>query len=148
MLSPCLCKPSDRWQGYCERCTALAKRAGVVLDPVPSVLRPMEAEAPEGLLQERLRALCVPTLGLLYYHVYLSKKSYAGYPDVTILTPADLLRPGEESTLYLWELKSEAGVVSGTQRRWLEALARVTRVETGVFTPKDWPIMVEKLLRK
>lgn len=83
----------------------------------------------EGQLESKLR-LYAKGLGKLYYHTFNSKRSDPGYPDCSILDP-------QGGTLWVVELKSEDGVVSPAQRRWLEALSKVTRVETGVYKPSN-----------
>ncbi len=107
-------------------------------------LRPTIADdvcEPEGLLLERLRRLCVEHLGLLFYHPFLSKRSTPGWPDVAIVHP-------DGGPLYLWELKSASGTITPAQRRWLDALERVTRVETGVYRPQDWARMQHLLVER
>lgn len=105
---------------------------------------PLPAHAPEGALQGRLQQLC-GQLGYLFYHAYKSQKSTPGLPDCLVIVPDD--RP-ENNVLYAWELKAQGEHPSPAQRRWLEAFAKVRRVETGVYYPKDWPQLVELLRRQ
>ena len=130
---------------YCPTCTALAARAGVHLAVTP----PRQAftlppDAPEGVMQGKLHNLA-EKCGLLYCHTYNSKRSAPGWPDTVIVRPDEITNT---NILYLWELKATEGTVSSAQRRWLEALAKVSRIEAAVYRPQDWPIIVEKLLRK
>ena len=104
----------------------------------------MDASAPEEDLEERLRQLCEAT-GHYRYHTRKSTGSTPGWPDDAIVHPEGDIGGG--STLFLWELKTATGQVSPAQRRWLEALEKVTRVEVGVYRPCDWEIILEKLRR-
>ncbi len=118
-------------------------RLGLPLDPTLTVRHPgsaMAAEASEDVLTARLRTFALQA-GYLYYHTHNSRKSEAGWPDVALIHPGG-------GPLYLWELKSAAGVVSPDQRRWLDALAQVTHVETGVYRPADWTTIQTLLTRK
>lgn len=98
----------------------------------------LPATAPEKDLQEQVRQLC-KQWDILYHHTWKSQHSTPGFPDCAIVH-------GE--ALYLWELKREGKEPSPAQRRWLEAFAKVTRVESGTYWPKDWPHLVALLTRK
>jgi len=93
---------------------------------------------------ERLRKLAVD-LGYLYWHQYSAKKSTPGMVDCIMVQPFERLAPGEPSTLHMIELKTETGQLTPAQRRWMEALQRVTQVDARVLRPSDWASMVEKL---
>lgn len=141
--SDCSC-PSDG-SYFCVRCLQLAARAGLtLLPPAPSPLRPDDAEEPEGAFMERLRKLAVD-MGYLYWHQYSAKKSTPGMVDCIMVKPVECLAPGEPSTLHMLELKTETGQLTPAQRRWIEALQRVTQVNARMLRPSDWPEMVEKL---
>ena len=141
-LSGCLCRPGDA--EYCPVCRAVAVQVGMVLKPVATPRQVLEAQveldAPEGVLQGRIRELALET-GHLFYHTYSSKRSDPGWVDTAICHP-------DGGPLFLWELKSMHGEVSPAQRRWLEALQRVTRVEARMVTPADWPWCVRALTRR
>jgi len=94
---------------------------------------------PEGLLLGRIRRLALDH-GWRAFHVYDSRRSEYGYPDLT------LARPG--SPLYLWELKAAKGKLTHDQEVWLSILQQVTGVEAACYRPSDWPMIVEKLRRK
>jgi hypothetical protein len=133
-------RPSDRLTE--ADVIAHAQRHGLALDaaltvrPQGSALAP---ETPEGMLEARVRTVAMQA-GYLYYHTYNSKHSNPGYPDCALVHP-------EGGPLFLWELKTESGQVSPAQRRWLDALAKVTHVESGVYRPTDWARILDKLTR-
>jgi len=91
-----------------------------VFDPV--------AHIPEKELGECVRQLA-KALGLLRYHTFRSDRSPEGFPDEAII---------RGDTLLLYELKAEKGKLTPAQIRWLDALSRVTRVESGVWRPTQW----------
>ena len=124
---------------YCPCCAALALRAGVVV-PMAGITAPaaLAADAAEADFQARLSDCC-HALGYLYYHTYSSKRSSPGWPDTAIINP------NAPETLYLWELKAGTRQSSPAQRRWLDALAQVERVQAGVYYPRDWPALYQRL---
>jgi hypothetical protein len=132
----CNC-PSDG-SYYCAWCTALAERAGVGLTPPLALLTTRPAEESEGAFMERLRKLAVEDRQLLFYHTYSSKRSTPGWPDTAIIHP-------EGGILHLWELKATGGTESGAQKRWRHALERVTRVDSAIYWPDDWPNIIKAL---
>lgn len=86
--------------------------------------------------------------GWLCYHTHDSRRSNAGYPDLTL---------ARHRRLVFAELKSETGRVAPAQRLWLDALLAVCAdwpdpcsercpVEVYVWRPSDWP-EVEAVLR-
>lgn len=93
---------------------------------------------------ERLRKLAVD-MGYLYWHQYSAKKSTPGMVDCIMVRPVERLAPGEPSTLHMLELKTETGQLTPAQRRWMEALQRVTRVDARVLRPGEWLEIVERL---
>jgi hypothetical protein len=105
-----------------------------------SLAQPLPATAPEKSLQNEVQRLCTH-LGHLYYHTLKSKGSTAGLPDCLIL-------PAGSATLYALELKQTGHHPSPAQRRWLDALAHVTRIETGTYYPADWSTIVALLTRQ
>jgi hypothetical protein len=122
---------------------AHAQRHGLALDPaltVPAPTSGMDPLSPEGVLEARLRMFAMQA-GYLYYHTHNSQRSNPGYPDSALVHP-------DGGPLYLWELKSADGQVSLAQRRWLDALAKVTHVETGVYRPEDWATLQALLTRR
>jgi hypothetical protein len=91
-------------------------------------------------LQNQVREVC-KLLGLLHFHTHDSRKSEAGFPDSSICHP-------DGGTLWLMELKSEDGIVMPDQRTWLHALARVTRVESGIVRPSGLDAFVQRLMQR
>lgn len=141
------CPPHGQW--YCERCADYAARAGLLLPREPTMKRlalHLDADAPEGDLQGKIQQLC-KQVKALYWHALKSQGSTAGMPDCLIVAPEDNAT-NDGLTLHVWELKHESEQPSPAQKRWLAALAKVTRIDVATYYPKDWPIIVEKLLRK
>jgi hypothetical protein len=136
------CPSHGRW--YCDECAAIAARQGILVPTAGAVPRrvplTLDAEAPEGVLEDRLR-VAAHDLGYLYYHTYNSKRSDPGWLDCALVHP-------EGSPLYLWELKSADGRVSPAQQRWLDALAQASAIHTGVYVPDNLPQMIDLLARR
>jgi hypothetical protein len=74
--------------------------------------------------------------GWLVYHTRDSRRSAAGYPDLTLV---------REHVIFA-ELKREKGTVSPDQRVWLSKLA-AAGAETYVWRPSDWDQVAEILKR-
>jgi hypothetical protein len=122
----CSCGPATT---PCPVCRAWNRQHGARQTTPPTGI------TAEKALQEAVRRLALDT-GWMYYHVRDSRKSPAGYPDVTLvrgdrLLFAELKRPGKRPT--------EA------QQQWLDALARVTQVSTFLWTPDEWGAIEEAL---
>jgi hypothetical protein len=77
-------------------------------------------------------------LGWACYRVWLSVRSPAGFPDLTLVRPPRLI---------FAELKSEKGRLSPAQEAWLELLRQVPGVEVHVWRPSDWPTILGVLSR-
>jgi hypothetical protein len=63
-----------------------------------------------------------------HFHVYESRRSVAGWPDLTLVRPPELL---------VAELKTDRGRVTPAQRDWLALLA-ACGIETHVWRPRDF----------
>ena len=75
--------------------------------------------------------------GWLVYHPYDSRRSEAGYPDLTMVH----LRHG-----VIWaELKTRDGKVTDAQSAWLTALQDAGQ-RAYLWRPVDWPSIVAVLL--
>ena len=72
------------------------------------------------------------------YHPHDSRRSAAGYPDLT------LVRAG---ACILAELKTDTGRVTDAQAAWLAAFAAVSGIEAVVWRPRDWPVIEARLTR-
>ena len=70
------------------------------------------------------------------YHTHDSRRSARGFPDLL------LVRHGR---LILAELKSAEGKVTASQQEWLTDLSTVKAVETYLWRPGDWDVIVERL---
>ena len=119
----CACTPHQT----CDRCWALLVRAGEVPPP----------EMNEAQLQARVREVC-KKLSLLHYHTKDSRKSERGFVDSMIIAPTG-------GVLWAMELKVEGATPTLDQERWLHALSRVTRVESGIVRPSTLALFVQRL---
>jgi hypothetical protein len=145
------CPRHGQW--YCDVCADLAASQGIIVDRDPMGTRLRQAlglqrvpltlapDVAEGTLQGAVHKLC-HDLGLLYYHAVKSKLSTPGLPDCLIL------RPDIPGPLYTWELKREGEEPKPAQRRWLDAFARATSIQTGVYYPADLPAITALLTRR
>lgn len=100
----------------------------------------MTATAPapltEAQWQERVVDLAT-WRGWRTFHVYDSRRSTAGWPDL-ILCRGD--------RMLAWELKRDTGRATRQQLEWLAALSLIPGVDARVVRPADWPL-VQELLR-
>lgn len=88
----------------------------------------------EKTFQQRIRNLA-EEMGWRVYAVYDSRKTPAGWPDLTLVK-------GER--LCFWELKSQRGKTTESQNEWLAELA-ATGAETAVYRPADYELIVRML---
>ena len=75
--------------------------------------------------------------GWTIYHTYDSRRSEAGFPDLTMVRGVRLI---------FAELKSHKGKLRPEQETWLQQLSGVPSVEAYVWRPLDWP-EIEKVLQ-
>lgn len=81
----------------------------------------------EKQFQEEVRKLA-KACGWRAYHQFVSLKSPAGYPDLTLI----------RDTRCLWaELKMPGKDPTPAQQEWLDALRQVRTVETHLWRPDD-----------
>lgn len=73
--------------------------------------------------------------GLAVYHTFDSRRSEAGFPDLTIV--------GARGVLFR-ELKTDTGKLRKEQQYWLSAL-RSSGANVKVWRPKDWDVIVSEL---
>jgi len=90
----------------------------------------------EADFQNQILDLC-KHVGLLAYHVYDSRRSVPGFPDLVIV--------GKRGVLYR-ELKTDKGRLSKEQDQWLEAL-HAAGADASVWRPRDWPTRVQQELQ-
>lgn len=76
-------------------------------------------------------------VGWRCYHTRASRRSRAGFPDLTMVRC---------DRLVFAELKTNRGRVPTEQAAWLDALARCGAVETDLWRPIDWST-IERVLR-
>ena len=69
------------------------------------------------------------------YHTYDSRRSQAGYPDLTLV---------RRDRVIMAELKTEHGGVTVDQQRWVTALA-ATPIEVRIWRPSMWNEIVDFL---
>lgn len=74
--------------------------------------------------------------GWKLYHTHTSIHSPAGWPDLVLCRPPQLL---------IVEVKSETGVVSAAQWSWLDWLGHCPGVEVHIWRPRDWTRIVDIL---
>ena len=75
--------------------------------------------------------------GWACYHTHDSRRSQAGYPDLTLC---------RLSRILFVELKSAKGRVTREQAVWLNALEGTGKCECHLWRPSDWPAIQEELL--
>ena len=105
----------------------------------------LEAIAPKGRVRSFLEYLwdrkdCIFTFG---YHTHDSRRSQAGYFDVTLIHP-------RRRRLILAELKRDGEYPTIPQRLWYAAAKCLEDAAPGVvlvriWRPKDWPEIVREL---
>lgn len=74
----------------------------------------------------------------MVFHVFDSRRSEPGYPDLTLLRGSECI---------VAELKAEKGKVRADQHKWLEAFAEAG-IEAHVWRPSDWSLIEGRLRRK
>ncbi len=70
--------------------------------------------------------------GVMCYHVFDSRRSEPGYPDLTLV--------GLSGVVFR-ELKSSTGRLTPAQRTWLDRLSQAG-ADADVWRPSDWPARV------
>lgn len=66
------------------------------------------------------------------YHTHDSRSSAAGFPDLVLARPPQLL---------FVELKTEAGMVSQAQKEWVQVLNSCDKVMATVWRPRQWDVI-------
>ncbi len=92
------------------------------------------------MTEKQLQELVMQTMkamGLLGFHVFDSRRSNPGFPDVVAV--------GRNGVLYR-ELKTATGKVTPMQRYWLDTL-RAAGQDADVWRPCDWPDRITRELR-
>jgi len=133
-------RPPDRWTE--ADAIAHAQRHGLALDPaltLPAKARTMDPETPEGVLLARVRTLA-KAHAFETFHVFDSRKSDVGFPDLTLVKPGRLI---------FTELKSQQGKLTPEQTIWLDLLRHsVPGVEVYEWRPRDMPAIERILTRR
>lgn len=99
---------------------------------------PLPQETPEGVLLAEIRKLAHP-LGWQSYHTHDSRRSESGFPDL-ILT--------DGTSLLMYELKTNTGKPTEAQQMWLNLLEHTGKVECGIWRPRQWADISERLTRR
>lgn len=100
--------------------------------------QPLPKETPEGVLLAEIRKLAKLN-GFETFHVYDSRRSEYGYPDLTLVKPGRLI---------FAELKSRQGKLTHEQFVWLDLLKHsVQGVEVYCWRPSDWETITQTLAR-
>lgn len=99
---------------------------------------PLSVQTPEATLLARVRQYARAN-GWLFHHVRDSRGCDPGFPD-TCLT--------DGSSVLFMELKSNTGKPTPEQARWLSLLEHTGQVECGIWRPRDFATIVERLTRK
>lgn len=79
--------------------------------------------------------------GWRVYHTHDSRRSEAGYPDLTMVRE----RAGCTRSLIFVELKTEKGRLSEVQQMWIHGLSAASQ-RVYVWRPSDWPA-IERVLK-
>lgn len=95
------------------------------------------ADWTEAELDSALRA-AAEQAGWRRYHTYRSKRSPAGFPDLVLVRPPELI---------FWELKSAAGKATPEQIGWIQDLADCG-VEARIVRPADYEDALRRLLTR
>jgi hypothetical protein len=85
-----------------------------------------------ALSEERWQAMVLELAGYYrwrHFHPYDMRRSEAGWPDLTLVRPPELI---------FAELKSDTGRLSRAQREWGELLTAVPGVDYYVWRPRQW----------
>ena len=70
------------------------------------------------------------------YHVYDSRRSSPGFPDLCLVRGAACI---------MAELKTDTGRLSKAQAAWIAALDVVPGIEAVIWRPRHWATVEEKL---
>ncbi|GAA4117513.1 hypothetical protein GCM10022215_18270 [Nocardioides fonticola] len=101
------------------------------MTPLPDVTRasiaPLPTDLSESVFLARVVSLC-KLERLPYYHTHDSRRSVAGFPDLAILGPRELV---------VAELKTNKGRTTPEQRAWLTGL-EAAGIRAFLWRPADW----------
>ncbi len=98
--------------------------------------QPLRAQVTEADWLALVRDLA-RTTGWRCYHTHNSRRSDAGFPDLVLVRPPELV---------VTELKAERGRVTPAQARWIAEL-QACGVEVHVWRPSDADVVVARLRR-
>lgn len=109
----------------CDQCQRLAERAGVLAPPAAPVIS-------EKAFQQAVVRLAKQHQWLVHF-AHDSRKSPAGYPDLTL---ARLPGKGHPGQLVIAELKVDAPLTIA-QEVWLATLSHVSQTRTFLWKPEN-----------
>ena len=122
--------------GFIQRLT-LSEKA-LLVEQIRHAIGPGHGStAMENLFTNRHGSGVCDVLDAPAFHDTDSRRNNAGLPDGVAIVG---------NTLVMAEFKPEHGAPTPQQRRWLEALARVEYVWSGVVRPSDWADFCDTLL--
>lgn len=104
-------------------------------DASPTAATTVWSNTSEKEFQATLTELALLT-GWKVYHTRDSRGSHAGFPDLVLVRPPDVI---------FAELKARAGRLRPDQYEWSYRLLRCSDVKYYLWRPDDWPAIEETL---
>ena len=93
----------------------------------------------EAMTEDQLQASVIAVAeahGWMWHHETDSRRTRAGWPDLVLV---------KGNRIKIIELKSEKGKASPEQQAWLDALADVDTISTGIVRPSDFDALRRSL---
>jgi len=94
-----------------------------------------------SILEKDFQAQIIELAGLagwrLIYHTHDSRRSTAGFPDLVMMRPPEIL---------VLEVKREKGRLTPEQGEWIDGF-RACGIEAHVVRPSEWERLVARLRR-
>lgn len=106
------------------------------------ILRQYQRQEPEAEFQASVIKLA-HLQGWIEYHDYDSRRSTAGFPDLTLLRVT-----GDRAELLFAELKRVGETPTAAQRRWLGGLQLVDSLGIYLWDRRDWDEIERALARR
>ena len=86
--------------------------------------------------------------GWICFHPYDSRRSTAGYPDLTLARIGTTPEMTWRTELIFFEVKKQTGRTTDAQAKWIALLRHVPGVVARVVRPSDWDEIVALLSRR
>lgn len=123
-------------QGFLQQLSVSEK--AMLVEQIKYAIGPAHGStAMEQMFTNRHRSGVADVLDAPAFHDTDARRNNAGLPDGVAVVGR---------TLVMAEFKPSHGAPSPAQRKWLEALARVEYVWSGVVRPEDWADFCDLLL--